>query len=157
MTIDPLHLELEPVAHVRGGRTVPTDDGWDAEICAIELVPRFDHDSLLGLDAFSHVEVVYQFHQVSEDAIVTHARHPRERTDWPKVGIFAQRGRVRPNRLGVTVCRLVEVRSTSIIVQGLDAIDGTPVLDIKPYLTGFAPRGDIVEPAWAAEIMDSYW
>ena len=88
---------------------------------------------------------------------VAGARHPRGRADWPKVGIFAQRGKNRPNRLGVCVCRVVGVDGLAVEVEGLDAIDGTPVLDIKPVLKGFLPRGEVREPAWATEIMKDYW
>jgi tRNA (Thr-GGU) A37 N-methylase len=73
------------------------------------------------------------------------------------VGIFAQRGRVRPNRLGVSVARLLGVDGLTVRLRGLDAIEGTPVLDIKPVLSGFLPRGDVVEPAWSKELMAGYW
>lgn len=149
---------MHPIGCVRGGRSEPTDDRWDAETCTIELDPvRYDASALIGLDAFSHVEVVYQFHRVDEAAVVTGARRPRGRADWPEVGIFAQRGRVRPNRIGVSVCRLLDVTGRCVRVRGLDAIDATPVLDLKPYLRGFAPRGEVVEPDWATEIMAEYW
>ena len=85
------------------------------------------------------------------------ARHPRNRRDWPLVGIFAQRGRNRPNRIGVSICRIISVSGTRLEVEGLDAIDGTPVLDIKPVLAGFLPRGAIEQPEWAAAIMADYW
>ena len=94
---------------------------------------------------------------MSQDKIVSGARHPRHNVAWPKVGIFAQRGKNRPNRIGVTVCRIVAVDGLSLEVEGLDAIDGTPVVDIKPVLSGFLPRGDVREPAWAGEIMETYW
>jgi len=74
------------------------------------------------------------FDQVPESKIETGARHPRNREDWPLVGIFAQRGRMRPNRIGASICELIAVNATSIVVRGLDAVDGTPVLDIKPYV-----------------------
>ena len=89
--------------------------------------------------------------------IVSTARHPRNNCDWPEIGIFAQRGRARPNRIGVTVCAIVAINRLWLSVRGLDAIDGTPVLDIKPYLSGFAPRGTVREPDWAREIMADYW
>jgi tRNA (adenine37-N6)-methyltransferase len=153
-----MEIVLAPIGFVRGGRVEPDDDGWDAEICAIELDRvRLDDEAVTGLEAFSHVEVVYQFHLVAEEDVTFGARHPRGRTDWPKVGILAQRGRVRPNRLGVTVCALLTVEPGRLVVRGLDAIDGTPVLDVKPFLKGFAPRSDVVEPEWAHEIMASYW
>jgi tRNA (Thr-GGU) A37 N-methylase len=89
--------------------------------------------------------------------VCTGARHPRARQDWPLTGILAQRAKDRPNRLGVTVCRLLGVEAGTLVVQGLDAIDGTPVLDVKPYLSGFAPRGDVREPTWSLELMAGYW
>ena len=150
-------IVIEPVGHVRGGRVEPEDDAWATEVCTIELAERFDASALAGLDAFSHLEVVFHFHLVAEDQVVAGARRPRGRADWPEVGIFAQRGRVRPNRIGVSVCEVVSVEATTVTVRGLDAIDGTPVVDLKPVLRGFAPRGEVVEPAWATEIMSSYW
>jgi tRNA (adenine37-N6)-methyltransferase len=149
---------LHPIGVVRGGRAEPVDDGWDAETCVVTLDgKRFGPEALAGLDSFSHIEVVYLFDRVDEADVVSGARRPRGRADWPEVGILAQRGRVRPNRLGVTVCRLLGVDGLDVTVRGLDAIDGTPVLDLKPYLTGFAPRGEVVEPPWATEIMADYW
>ena len=148
---------LRPIGFVRGGRAEPIDDGWDAVTATIALIPEFGPEALAGLDGFSHVEVVFLFHRVAENAVVAGARHPRGRTDWPKVGIFAQRGKDRPNRLGVTACRLLSVEGTTLTVAGLDAIDGTPVLDVKPCMRGFLPRGDIREPDWARELMADYW
>jgi len=93
-----------------------------------------------------------------EDADIERgARHPRGRTDWPKVGIFAQRGKNRPNRIGLTVARILGMEGTTLHLAGLDAIDGSPVLDVKPWMRGFAPRGETREPAWAGEIMRNYW
>ena len=106
---------------------------------------------------FTVAALVFVFDQVAEDQVVTGARRPRGKPSWPLVGIFAQRGRNRPKRLGVSVCGIVGVEGRRLIVEGLDAIDGTPVLDIKPVLKGFLPRGEVREPAWAAEIMKDYW
>jgi tRNA-Thr(GGU) m(6)t(6)A37 methyltransferase TsaA len=150
-------ITLEPVGFVRGGRNQILDDDWGAVTARIELEPRFTAEALAGLDAFSHLEIVYHFHLVPDDKIETGARHPRGRTDWPRIGIFAQRGKNRPNRLGVTVCELVGVDALALAVRGLDAIDGTPVLDIKPYMSGFAPRGSVREASWAKELMAGYW
>jgi tRNA (Thr-GGU) A37 N-methylase len=94
---------------------------------------------------------------VGEGEIERGARHPRGRKDWPKVGILAQRAKNRPNRIGITTCRLLSVSGLTLEVQGLDAIDGTPVLDIKPHMSGFNPRGEVSEPAWSLELMDRYW
>ena len=148
---------LRPIGFVRGGRAEPIDDGWDAVTATIALTPEFGPEALAGLDGFSHVEVVFLFHRVAERAVVAGARRPRGRADWPKVGIFAQRGKGRPNRLGLCACRIVSVHGLTVEVEGLDAIDGTPVLDIKPVMRGFLPRGGVREPAWAGEIMKEYW
>ena len=60
-------------------------------------------------------------------------------------------------RIGATICRIVSVQGTTLEVLGLDAIDGTPVIDLKPVMSGFLPRGSVTEPAWAQEIMKDYW
>jgi tRNA-Thr(GGU) m(6)t(6)A37 methyltransferase TsaA len=149
---------LEPVAVVVGGRIEAEDDDWNKEHAVIALdETRFTSEAIAGLDAFSHIEVVFHFHQVDEGKVQLAARHPRGNTDWPKIGIFAQRAKGRPNRIGVTVCRLIKVDGTRIEVAGLDAIDGTPILDIKPYMRDFAPRGETREPKWAGELMAGYW
>jgi tRNA (Thr-GGU) A37 N-methylase len=143
---------------VRSDRNEPIDDGWDAVTTQIELDPTlFRSDATASLGDFSHVEVVFHFNRVEESEINAGARRPRGRADWPLAGIFAQRGKGRPNRTGVTVCRLLSVDGPTIQVQGLDAIDGTPVLDTKPVMKGFLPRGEIREPEWAAELMKGYW
>lgn len=151
-------VELVPVGVVRGGRTVAEDDDWGHSRARIELDPdRFTAEALTGLDAFSHAEIVFLFDRVNEAEVTRDARHPRGNTNWPRVGIFAQRGKNRPNRIGVTVCRIVALKGLALEVEGLDAIDGTPVLDIKPVMSGFLPRDSVREPDWAREIMAEYW
>lgn len=150
--------ELHPVGHVRGGRDTPIDDDWGKSRATIALDPaRFTPDALAGLTDFSHAEIIFLFDRVTDETIEYGARRPRGRPDWPLVGIFAQRGKNRPNRLGLCVARIVAVDGLALEVEGLDAIDGTPVIDIKPVMAGFEPRGEIREPAWAAEIMKDYW
>ena len=150
-------VPVSPVAHVRGGRAAPEDDNWGAERAVILLEETFTQDALFGLGAFSHAEIVFQFHLAPDAKIETGARRPRGNPDWPLVGIFAQCGKNRPNRIGVTVCRIVSVSGREIAVEGLDAIDGTPVLDIKPVMREFLPRGDIRQPDWSRELMKDYW
>lgn len=151
-------IVMHPIGVVRGGRTEAIDDDWGRSRARIELDPeRFTADALAGLDAFSHAEVLFVFDRVGDDEIEYGARHPRGRKDWPKVGIFAQRGKNRPNRIGLCTCAIVAVDGLALEVAGLDAIDGTPVLDIKPAMQGFLPREVVREPAWAGEIMKEYW
>jgi len=151
-------IELRPIGHVRGGRTEPFNDDWDAVTATIELDSDWlDGDAVLGLDTFSHAVVLFQFHKTDPATVVTGARHPRNNPDLPLAGIFAQRGHFRPNLLGSTVCRVLGIEGPIVRVQGLDAIDGTPVLDIKPYMTAFAPREQIREPDWVDLVMGNYW
>jgi tRNA-Thr(GGU) m(6)t(6)A37 methyltransferase TsaA len=151
-------IEVIPVGFVRNGRTEPVDVDWDSVEAEIVLdAAQFSPDAAAGLDAFSHIEVIYHFDRASPDTINTGARHPRGNTAWPKVGIFAQRGKDRPNHIGVTVCRILSLDGLRLRVRGLDAIDGTPVLDIKPVMTGFLPRGRVREPDWAGALMADYW
>jgi tRNA (adenine37-N6)-methyltransferase len=100
---------------------------------------------------------VFQFHLADPDRVNTGARHPRGNPAWPLVGIFAQRGKDRPNHIGVSRCRLIAVDGLAVRVRGLDAVHGTPVLDIKPYMVEFGPHGDVVQPAWASELMRDYY
>lgn len=149
---------LTPVGVVRGGRGEPLDDDWDAVEAVVELdAARFPPDAVAGLDAFSHIDVVFLFDRVDVADVHVGARHPRGRTDWPAVGIFAQRAKARPNRIGVTTCRLLGVDGLRLRVRGLDAIDGSPVLDVKPFVTQFGPRGEVRQPAWMDELMQEYW
>jgi tRNA-Thr(GGU) m(6)t(6)A37 methyltransferase TsaA len=148
---------MEPVGYVSSSRLIAADDGWDAEISSIQLAPGYGPEALQGLADFSHVEVLYHFHQADAARVVTGARFPRDNPAWPLTGIFAQRGRNRPNLLGSTVCRVVRVQGTTLHVAGLDAIDGTPVLDIKPVMQEFLPRGAVHQPAWSHELMRDYW
>ncbi len=153
----PQQITLIPIGVVHSPIREPADDVWGIT-SRIELDPaRFTPDALTGLGEFSHVEIVFLLHQVSESRICFGTRHPRGRTDFPKTGIFAQRGRDRPNRLGTTICRLLSVKGLSLAVEGLDAIDGTPVLDIKPYMIEFGPKGPVRQPGWATKLMSTYW
>lgn len=150
-------ISMRPIAVVRGGRVEAIDDDWGDVEATIELDVRFPPDALAGLDAFSHLDVVFVFDQVDPDSVNVGARRPRGNPDWPEVGIFAQRARARPNRIGVTTCDLVGVDGRTLTVRGLDAIDGTPVLDVKPHLREFGPRGEVREPDWVRELMAGYW
>lgn len=134
----------------------PEDDAWDSETSHIELIEPFDSRSIMGLESFSHCIVVYVFDQATWDESKM-SRHPRGNKDWPEVGIFAQRAKDRPNRLGVTVCQILQVEDSTIRVAGLDAIDGTPVVDIKPWMDEFGPRGEVLQPSWSSELMKGYW
>ena len=149
-------FEINVIGTVCSSRNEPEDDSWDEETSHIEMITPFDARSLMGLESFSHCIVVYVFDKAAWDDSKM-SRHPRGNKDWPEVGIFAQRAKNRPNRLGITVCQILEVKDSTIRVAGLDAIDGTPVVDIKPWMVEFGPRGEVVQPSWSSELMKGYW
>lgn len=151
-------MNIVPIGIVHSPRTDRRDDFWGSVESTIELdAAQYGADSLSGLEQFSHLEVVYLLHGIDESEIERTARHPRNRADWPKVGIFAQRGAKRPNRIGVSRCAILGIEGPVIRVRGLDAIDGTPVIDIKPYMREFGPAGEVRQPQWADEIMSEYY
>ncbi len=151
-------FEVTAIGGVRCDRMEAIDDDWGGVESVIELdADRFEPEVLAGLEAFSHVEVVFLFDRVDESKIHLGSRHPRGNTAWPRVGIFAQRAKARPNRIGITTCELLAIEGLRLRLRGLDAIDGTPVLDIKPYMKEFAPRRETRQPAWSAELMSGYW
>lgn len=155
---DSLHpVSCLSVGRVVGGRVPAEDDAWGSVTAVIRLDERFGPEALAGLADFSHIEVVYVFDQVPESKIENGARRPRNNPDWPLTGVFAQRGKNRPNRIGVSRCRVLGVTGLDIEVQGLDAIDGTSVLDIKPWMREFAPIGDVRQPPWSTELMEHYY
>src|SRR5205085_11125226 len=153
-----LGFNIEPLGHVVGGRDDAIDDDWGGVESTIVLDGSLlEPDATEGLVEFSHIEVVYLFHLVDEAAVTRGARRPRGNPEWPNVGILAQRAKARPNRIGVSRCELIEVDGFKLRVRGLDAVDGTPVLDVKPFMVEFAPRGPVYQPAWASELMRQYW
>ena len=152
-----MHMDLEAIGRVEGGRVRAEDDFWGDTEATIVLDERFPEAALDGIESFSHVEVLFYFDQVDPAKIVTGARSPRNRADLPQVGIFAQRGKNRPNRIGSTICRIVRREGRRLLVAQLDTIDGTPVLDLKPVLVEFLPREPVRQPDWSHDVMRDYW
>lgn len=150
-------VTLTPIGIVKNTRRLVEDDHWGDIVSVIELDSTFTGDALLQIEEFSHAEIIYYFHLVSDAKIETGARHPRNNKDLPQVGIFAQRGKNRPNRLGASIVKIIKCEGTQLSVLGLDAIDGTPVLDIKPVMQEFLPREEVRQPDWATELMKNYW
>lgn len=150
-------FKLQPVGIVRGGRQDFCDDFWGGSAARIELYEEFVGGALQGLEGFSHAEVLFVFDQVDLSTVCLGARHPRGNVTWPSVGIFAQRAKARPNRIGSTIVSIDRVEPSALYVRELDALDGSPVIDIKPVMREFLPRGGVEQPAWATELMRDYW
>lgn len=150
-------FNLQAIARVANSRAEIKDDDWGGVISVIELDQSLPEEALLGLEDFSHAEIVFYFHLVPDAKIETGARHPRNNTAWKRVGILSQRGKNRPNRLGTTIVKILKREGRQLHVQGLDAVDGTPILDIKPVMREFLPKGEVRQPEWATELMKNYW
>ena len=152
-------IPIAPIGRVISEIKEQRDDHWGDVIAEIRLDgSRFAATALEGLREFSHIEVLFHFNMVAEETVVTGTRHPRENPKWPKVGIFAQRGRKRPNRIGTTICEIVAIDGPSVRVRGLDALDGSPVIDIKPVMSEFLPdKENVRQPAWSRELMSRYF
>lgn len=152
-----MKIELTPIGYVHNFRDTTEDDNWGHVISEIILDEKFPEESLDGIEAFSHLEIIFFMDRVDEKQISIGSRHPRENMNWPRVGIFSQRARNRPNRLGITVVKFLNRNDRSIFVSRLDALNGTPVLDIKPVMQEFLPKEEIREPEWSKELMQFYY
>ncbi len=148
---------VHPVAKVTNSRSEMEDDFWGEVVSVIELDDSLEEDSLDDIESFSHLEVLFIFDKVDDDQVQYGSRHPRNNEDWPKVGIFAQRGKNRPNKIGATIVTLRKKEGRKLYVSNLDAIDGTPIIDIKPVMKEFLPDGEVRQPKWSTELMKDYW
>ena len=153
-----MEIRLHAIGVVRNGRGDARDADWGALESQIVLEPAF-RGGLAGLESWSHVIVITYLDRdpTGEAPPADWRRHPRGMTHLPKLGVFAQRGRLRPNPIGVTTVAIVGLDRDGLRVLGLDALDGTPVLDLKPHARPFdAPRA-VLEPAWFGEMMRGYF
>ena len=147
---------MEAIGTVRNDIQEPTDEGWGGVISEVVLDERFA-DGLDEIEAFSHVLVLFLMHRAAEAEPVRMRRRPQGRQDMPEVGIFAQRARHRPNPVGVTAVKLLRREGNRLVVQGLDAINGTPVLDVKPYVPQYDSVASPAVPAWVNRLMERYF
>lgn len=151
-----MDIILHPVAFVKNTRTDLSDDYWGSVVSEIELTDNIPADAFNGIDEFSHLEIIFHFDKSDKSKIVF-SGHPRGNKNWPHVGIFAQRKKDRPNALGLTIVEMVKREGNKIWVKYLDAIDGTPVVDIKPVMKEFLPTMEIKRAGWSVELMKEYW
>jgi tRNA-Thr(GGU) m(6)t(6)A37 methyltransferase TsaA len=147
---------MEPLAFVSNKRETISDDFWGDTVSEITLANDIPDEVFENIELFSHLEIIYFFNKVAAGDIVYSGR-PRENPDYPLMGIFGQRKKNRPNRIGLCTVALVEHRGRSIFVKYLDAISGTPVLDIKPVIKEFGIKGELRQPEWVSDLMKQYW
>jgi len=149
-------MNCTPIGLVRSPVTEGVDCGWGGVVSEIHVDGALA-DGLKGLESFSHVLVLFHMHRSTWTPASDLIRRPQGRSDMPELGIFAQRAKHRPNPIGVTAVRLLGVDGNVLRGQGRDAIDGTPVLDIKPYFPRFDTRTDASIPEWVERLMVEYF
>jgi len=146
ITIKPIGIVNSEVNEPQRGK-----GKWDEVTSEIVIDEKWT-EHLDGLDEFSHIMVVFWMHKSPVKGSPPSKVHPRGRADLPLVGLFATRAPYRPNSLGVSTVKLLERRGNILIVKGLDALDGTPVIDIKPYIPPLEDVSDIRMPDWVAKL-----
>ncbi len=153
-----MEILLEPIAYVRNVRKEMEDDNWGEVVSRIELAAGIIPDALNGIEAFSHLNIIFFMDKVDDGKARPQYRHPRNDESLPKVGTYAQRNKNRPNKLGLTIVELIERKGNVLIVRNLDAFYGTPVLDIKPVMNEFLPQGEVIQADWThdKELLEKY-
>ena len=146
-----MKFEIESIGTVYNKRKEAVDDFWGDTVSEIRLHDTIPESSLDGIETFSHAEIFFVFDKVT-DPVVYGSVHPRGNTNWPKVGIFVQRKKNRPNLIGATICEIVKRNGRSLWVKMLDAIDETPVIDIKPVWQGFLPQKEVKSVVYIIKI-----
>ena len=150
-------MKFKPIGLVRSSVTEAIDHCWGEIESDIHLNDSFA-GGLIKLDQFSHVIIIFYMHKTPMFNLKTDLiRRPQGRLDMPKIGIFAQRAKHRPNPIGITVVPVISITKNILKVKGLDAIDGTPVLDIKPYFPIFDRINTAKTPKWVDELMSDYF
>jgi len=152
-----MNILLKPIAFVKNSRQKIEDDNWNAIESEIVFVESISEEALEGIEEFSHLEIIFYMNEVKDAKAIAKIRHPRNNINLPKVGTYAQRNKSRPNKIGLTTVKLLRVKGKSIFVKNLDALNNTPILDVKPYMKEFGPKAETKQPNWTTEIMKNYW
>ena len=148
-------ITLTPIGIVKNSVTIRKDTSWGDDVSLIKLDEQYA-SGLKGLEEFSHAIILFHLDKAKYEKEKHLQRRPQNRDDMPLVGIFSQRGKDRPNRIGMTAVEIVSVEEDTLVVKGLDAIDGTPVLDIKPYYPAYDKK-DASVPEWVDRLMAHYF
>ena len=146
---------MQPIGYVHNNVECKKDVAWGKDISTIELNEEY-HTGMAGLNDFSHATIIYYLDKAAYEKDKHLQRRPQNREDMPLVGIFAQRGKDRPNQIGMTSVEIVEADEKTLTIKGLDAIDGTAVLDIKPYYPVYDKK-DATVPEWVNRLMEHYF
>ena len=150
MTARPSEMTIRSIGIVRSPVRHKQKPGfhWE-EVVSEVIIDDSLAEALEGLEGFSHITVIYRLHLSGNGSKMASKVHPRGDEELPLVGCFATRSPYRPNSLGQKLVKLLERRGNVLRVQGLDALDGTPVIDIKPYIPGYDSVENATVPRWA--------
>ena len=139
-------IVIKPIGFVK---TETTDDGMRDKTRISQIIVNSELiEALEGILGFSHLFILCWLHQISSQQRQTLKVRPRGRKDMPLLGIFATRTKLRPNPIGLTLVELVKVEDNILTVRGLDAFNGTPILDIKPFDSWDATANAIMPQWW---------
>lgn len=144
-------LTLRPIGHVRNTIDEAKRGGWDEVVSEIVLdgVPP---EALDGIEEYSHIQVIFWMDRVQPDRSQVWKVHPKGRQDLPLVGVLATRTQLRPNPLGLTTVQLLARQGSILKVKGLDAFNGTPVVDIKPPSPHDDVPAEVRYPEWVRRL-----
>ncbi|MHA2174228.1 MAG: tRNA (N6-threonylcarbamoyladenosine(37)-N6)-methyltransferase TrmO [Candidatus Hodarchaeales archaeon] len=148
-------MKINPVGYVKSTVIEEKDQDWGETVSEIHLDAKLS-PGLKGLEAFSHSIIIFYMHKATVNLETDLVRQPQGRSDMPYVGIFAQRAKHRPNPIGITTVEIISVEEGILTVKGLDAINDTPVIDIKPYFPIF-DKANAYTPEWVNELMKTYF
>lgn len=151
-----MKIELNSIGMVRNNVKDAKNLNWGNDVSKIILDEKYEQ-GLIGLSEFSHLIVIYYLDKADFNIDKHLVRRPQGREDMPMVGIFSQRAKDRPNPIGITSVEILEVCKNIVTVKGLDAIDKTPVLDIKPYFPMFDHKDKVIVPEWVSRLMEHYF
>ncbi|MFF8786815.1 TrmO family methyltransferase [Streptomyces sp. NPDC015125] len=154
---EPQRIEVETIATVVGGHLTPADDYQGGVESIIRLHEKYGPQTLAGLEGFSHLVATWHFHLASPSDVAWHLRSPRGNPAWPQTGMHAHRNHRRTNQLAISYPRLLKIEGLDLHVTDLDAVDGTPLIDLGPWYPAMAPRGEVFAPEYVAEMLANYW
>ena len=142
-----MEINLTPIGLVKNNIIEPKRDNWGTVVSEI-IINEDLKEGLSKIEEFSHIIVVFWMHKLSPSQRSVIKVHPKGNQNLPLVGVFATHSPARPNPIGITTAKVLEIHDNVIKVTGLDAMDGTPVLDIKPYIPDHYSASEIKTPDW---------
>ena len=152
------NVKFTVIGHVICERDTTIDDNWGEVVSYLHIDDSvIPEEALTRVTDFSHIEVIYYLDRVKDEKIHRTSRKPRGLAHLPTVGMLAQRAKNRFNKIGLSRCELLGRNGSILEVKGLDAINETPILEIKPWMEEFGPRGEIRQPSWVSQIMSKYY